>query len=122
MIGSAGGRVVCTLPVAPETASRRSDVNVEFSLVYTELGYPLRFANALDFPAMPEDNAGAYTWVKDELPALLAGWETAKNGSSKFKGQKLRVMDGGLDKIVEGLNVMKEGSYRSEKLVYEIAK
>jgi NADPH:quinone reductase-like Zn-dependent oxidoreductase len=97
-IGPQGGRVVCTLPVSEATAARRSDVKAEFSLVYTELGYPLRFANALDFPAMPEDNAGAYTWVKDELPALLAGWNTEKNGSDKFKGQKLRVMEGGLDR------------------------
>ncbi len=41
-IGSSGGRVVCTLPVTPEIAARRSDVKAEFALVYTELGYDVR--------------------------------------------------------------------------------
>lgn len=96
-IAPSGGRVITTLPVSPETASRRADVKAEFTLVYTELGYAFTFAKAFDFPASPEDNAGAYEWVSKELPSLLAGWSTEKNGSDKFKGQSLRVMEGGLD-------------------------
>lgn len=128
-MGSNGGKVVTTLPVSDETSSRRSDVSVEFTLVYTELGYPvsfcslpsftpsssknspltrstrlplppsqLTFAKVLNFPAIPADNAGAYEWVSKELPSLLAGWETSKNGSPLYKAQKLRVCEGGLDR------------------------
>ncbi|KAL7410507.1 GroES-like protein [Mrakia frigida] len=119
-MGSNGGKVVTTLPVSDETSSRRSDVSVEFTLVYTELGYPLTFAKVLNFPAIPADNAGAYEWVSKELPSLLAGWETSKNGSPLYKAQKLRVCEGGLDRIVEGLEIMKAGSYAAEKLVYSL--
>lgn len=38
-IGDQGGKVMATLPPAPETVSRRSDVQVEFVLVYTLMGY-----------------------------------------------------------------------------------
>ena len=47
---------------------------------------------------MPLDNKGAYEWNTKELPALLAGWDTSKGGSPKYKAQKLRIMEGGLDR------------------------
>jgi len=47
---------------------------------------------------MPLDNKGAYEWNTKELPALLAGWDTSMGGSPKYKAQKLRIMEGGLDR------------------------
>ena len=35
-------------------------------------------------------------WIVIELPALLAGWDSKKGGSERFKGQKLRMEEGGL--------------------------
>jgi hypothetical protein len=102
----------------------------------------LTFGNAIDFPAMPADNAESYKWVTNEAPNLLAGWESSKGGSPKYKAQKLRVMEGGLDRefascrccrprrlvdihtpiigIVEGLEMMRDGEYAAEKLVYSL--
>lgn len=113
-----GGTVITTLPVSDATATRRSNVKVEFTLVYTELGYALRFANAVDFPAIPSDTAGALAWVSKEAPALFSGWKDGK--SLKFEGAKLRKCPGGLEKVVEGFEIMRDGKYSAEKLVYEL--
>ncbi|KAK4702881.1 hypothetical protein P7C70_g3335, partial [Phenoliferia sp. Uapishka_3] len=115
-IKASGGKVMTTLPISDETKNRRAQVDVEFTLVYTELGYGLTFANAITFPALPEDNAQTLAWVTKELPAVLAGWKDGK--SSKLTGAKLRECPGGLAKVVEGLEIMKSGAYSAEKLVY----
>ncbi|KAK4700263.1 hypothetical protein P7C70_g5987, partial [Phenoliferia sp. Uapishka_3] len=117
-IKASGGQVITTLPVTDEQASRRENVSVEFTLVYSELGYALTFANAIDMPAMPEDARLAENWVTKELPALLEGWKDGK--SSKLIGAKLRENSGGLEGIIEGLKIMQKGEYAAEKLVYDI--
>ena len=65
---------------------------------------------------MPEDRNASYEWVTTEMPDLLAGWKEGL-GSSKYKAQRLRVSEG-LDRVQEGLQVLGQGSYRAEKLVY----
>ncbi|KAL8281312.1 hypothetical protein RQP46_006346 [Phenoliferia psychrophenolica] len=117
-IKASGGRVITTLPNSDATTNRRAEVKVEFTLVYTELGYALRFANALDMPAMPEDTAATLVWVSKELPQVLAGWKDGK--SAKLVGPKIRKLDGGLEKIIEGFEIMRDGKYSAEKLVYTI--
>ena len=42
------------------------------------------------------DAAFATDWLSKELPSLLEGWHAAENGSERYKGQKLRLMEGGL--------------------------
>ncbi|KAI0314877.1 hypothetical protein OF83DRAFT_1063083 [Amylostereum chailletii] len=120
-IGAQGGRVITILPPSDASKARRADVPVEFTLVYTLLGYGLTFAGTLSYPALPEDNAASGAWVTTELPALLDGWDTAKGGSPKLKAPKLRVFEGGLDRIHEGLEIMQKGDYKAEKLVYKLA-
>ncbi|TRM69126.1 chaperonin 10-like protein [Schizophyllum amplum] len=115
-----GGTIITTLPIPDETKNRRADVSVDFTLVYTELGYELTFAHAASFPAMKEDEARALEYVSQDMPKILAGWK-AGQGAPKFKTQRLRKMQGGLENIVEGLMVMAEGSYGREKLVYTVA-
>ncbi|KAL8281263.1 hypothetical protein RQP46_006297 [Phenoliferia psychrophenolica] len=115
-IKEGGGKVVTTLPASDETVNRRSDVEVDFTLVYTELGYALNFANQLDLPAMPADASSALNWVSTELPRVLEGWKDGK--SPMLVGPQIRRCEGGLEKIVEGLETMKEGKYAAEKLVY----
>lgn len=119
-IGPPGGRVAATLPFSDETKSRRADVEVEFSLAYTVLGNAGVFANEYPFPALPQDTNDAYKWSQEELPQLLDGWDTAKGGSPKYKAQKIRVMNGGLDNIMESFEIMRDGGYSAEKLVYPL--
>ncbi|WVF69587.1 hypothetical protein IAT40_004365 [Kwoniella sp. CBS 6097] len=117
-IGPQGGNVMGTLPFSDEIVNRRKDVNVEFVLVYTLMGYALNFAGAIDFKAMPEDRAQCYAWLTEELPALLEGWEEGV-GSSRYKPSALRVGHG-LESVHEGLKTLAEGSYRAEKLVFTV--
>jgi len=46
---------------------------------------------------MPEDNAACLKWVSEEMPLLLKGWSSESGGSPKYKGQKLRLLPGGLE-------------------------
>ncbi|TRM69127.1 chaperonin 10-like protein [Schizophyllum amplum] len=138
-----GGTIITTLPISNETKNRRADVSVEFMLVYTELGYELTVANAAviaalkeggksqDVPkvlsgwiavvaALKEDEERTLEYVLQDMPKVLSGWK-AGQGAPKFKTQRLRKMQGGLDNIGEGLKIMAEGNYGREKLVYTIA-
>ncbi|KAL1745022.1 chaperonin 10-like protein [Schizophyllum fasciatum] len=115
-----GGRVITTLPVSQETAARRADVRPEFTLVYTELGYEFTFAGAVKFPAIKEDEARTLEYVAQDLPKILEGWK-AGQGAPKFKTQRIRKLDGGLESVQEGLKIMADGNYGREKLVYTIA-
>ncbi|KAH8826046.1 chaperonin 10-like protein [Flagelloscypha sp. PMI_526] len=99
-------RPILKNPLSPNTSA-------DFTTVFTLLGFPFRYAHTRDFPVMPEDVANSLNFISKELPPLFEG--------GKLKVQKLRLMDGGLDRIVEGLKILKEGKYGREKLVYSIA-
>ncbi|VDC00861.1 unnamed protein product [Peniophora sp. CBMAI 1063] len=114
-----GGTIITTLPISDETKNRRKDVSVDFTLVYTELGYEINFANAFPFPAMHEDKARTQTYNVEDAPRVLDGWK-AGVGAPKFKTQKLRLLPGGLEGIAEGLKIMQDGAYGREKLVYKL--
>ena len=115
-----GGTIITTLPISDETKTRRKDVSIEFTLVYTELGYEINFANAFPFPAMHEDKARTEAYNVEDVHRVLDGWK-AGVGAPKFKTQKLRVLPGGLESIEEGFKIMQNGAYGREKLVYKIA-
>ncbi|KAL1672235.1 chaperonin 10-like protein [Schizophyllum commune] len=115
-----GGTVITTLPISDETKARRADVKVDFTLVYTELGYELTFAHVATFPADKEDERRTLEYVSTDMPKLLEGWK-AGQGAPKFKTQRLRKLPGGLENIQEGLKIMADGAYGREKLVYTIA-
>ncbi|KAJ4468788.1 chaperonin 10-like protein [Lentinula aciculospora] len=117
---SRGGHLVTILPPDPSSVDRRKDVKVEFSLVYTLLGFDFTFASAFKYDAIPEDKTRALEYVSTYMPRILEGWK-AGQGSSSLKPQRLRKLEGGLEKIEEGLKIMRDGKYGREKLVYTIA-
>ncbi|KAH8832184.1 chaperonin 10-like protein [Flagelloscypha sp. PMI_526] len=92
-----------------------SNTTVEYTIVYQVLGFPFKLGE-WEIPLHPSDVAGSLDFVKNVYPSLFSGGE-----NRKVKVQKLRVMPGGLDRVIEGLNIMKEGKYGREKLVYHIA-
>ncbi|KII89279.1 hypothetical protein PLICRDRAFT_698367 [Plicaturopsis crispa FD-325 SS-3] len=110
-IGPSGGTVITTLPVSEEIRNRRADVNVEFTIVYSLLGKPINFAGVVPVDALPEDRTRSLAYVSSTFPRF----------GSSIKPQKLRRLPGGLDNVVEGLEIMKEGAYGREKLVYNFA-
>lgn len=48
------------------------------------------------FAHRPDDANVSLDWVSNELPTILQGWETNNGGSERYKGQKIRALDGGL--------------------------
>ncbi|KAH7869401.1 chaperonin 10-like protein [Lentinula edodes] len=117
---SRSGHLVSILPPDPSSVNRRKDVKVEFSLVYTLLGLDFTFASAFKYDAIPEDKALSLEYVSTYMPRVLEGWK-AGQGSTSLKPQRLRKLEGGLEKIEEGLKIMRDGKYGREKLVYTIA-
>ncbi|KAI0031021.1 chaperonin 10-like protein [Vararia minispora EC-137] len=113
-----GGTVITLLPVAEGVIKRRSDVHVEFTLVYTLLGYEFSFAG-FPFPESVEDKRRSLLYVTEVMPRILEGWKVGQ-GAPKIKAQHLRRMEGGLERIYEGLKVMADGNYAREKLVYTV--
>ncbi|KAL1675929.1 chaperonin 10-like protein [Schizophyllum commune] len=119
MSATRGGRVITLLPVSEATKSRRPDVSVEFTLLYTVLGYELTFAHAVWMPAMKGDEAQMSEWVSGYFPRILEGWK-AGEGAPRYKTQRLRKLQGPLEDISKGLRIMSEGKYGREKLVHTI--
>ncbi|KAE9407341.1 GroES-like protein [Gymnopus androsaceus JB14] len=111
--------LIVVLPPSEACQQRRIDkVKVEFFLGQTLLGAEFTFAST-QVPAIPEDRTRALEYVVDYMPHILQGWK-AGQGGTKFKPQHLRRMDGGLDKIEQGLKIMRDGKYGREKLVYTL--
>ncbi|KAF9068890.1 chaperonin 10-like protein [Rhodocollybia butyracea] len=117
---SRGGRIISILPVPEDTQKRRKDVRAEFTLAYTMIGFSLNLGHFLDLPAMPEHKNAILEYVSTNMPHILENWEEGQ-GSPKFKTQHLRHLEGGLEKIYEGLEIMRDGRYGREKLVYTLA-
>ncbi|KAE9404578.1 GroES-like protein [Gymnopus androsaceus JB14] len=115
MSASRGGKIITTLHPSEATQKRRKDVHVEPTLVYTAIGPALTFG-----PVMPQDNAATLEYVSEYMPRILENWKEGK-GSPMFNTQRLRHMQGGLEQIQEGLEIMRDGKYSREKLVYTIA-
>ncbi len=106
-----GGHVVTLLPT--KAKFENSKVKVESTIVYTVFGREL-FYGAFDNcgAPKPEDKA---IWVKylGMLPELLS--------SKKIKANRVKDMEGGLEKIKEGFKAHIAGKVSAEKLCYKIA-
>ncbi|KII83068.1 hypothetical protein PLICRDRAFT_47413 [Plicaturopsis crispa FD-325 SS-3] len=118
-IGRRGGVVATLLPVSEKIKRRRADVRVEFTLVFSDLGHPVTFANlpTATLPAMPDDRAHALAYVSTTLPALFQ-WQKGGGVGGAVRIPALKRMPGGLARIAEGLELMQRGEYGREKLVY----
>ncbi|KAF9068920.1 chaperonin 10-like protein [Rhodocollybia butyracea] len=115
-----GGRVVAILPISEDTQKRRKDVRAEFSVVYSNLGFSYKGATGALVPAVPEDKSATLEYVSTDMSQILEHWKTGQ-GSPKLKTQRLRHLQGGLERIYEGMEIMRDGKYGREKLVYTVA-
>lgn len=111
MSTSKGGRIVTLLPTKDEISNKK--VKVESTIVYSVFGRELHygaFDNCGD--ARPQDKA---LWVKylGMLPDLLT--------SKKIRPNRIRDMEGGLERILAGFQDQIDGKVSAEKLCYKIA-
>ncbi|KAJ5634646.1 Protein TOXD [Penicillium herquei] len=105
-ISTSGGEYLALLPVKIE----RENVNDRGILGYTSLGAAFKFGD-IDFPAVPEHRAHAEKFV------LLA--EDLIRGG-KMKLHPHMVGKDGLQGVLEGLKLLKDGKVSGKKLVYNV--
>ena len=88
----------------------RKDVHITHTLAYTAMGDAMEMREKI--PAKPEDYLFARKWadVCDEM--LLQGL---------IKPHPPKVMQGGLDGVLEGLDLLRKEQVSGEKLVYRIS-
>lgn len=89
----------------------RANVKDRFTLAYTIIGEEFDFG-PVKFPGKPEDKKFAEEFVPIAEKLL---------GDGTVKVHPPKVLPGGLDGILEGLQTMKEGKVSGEKLVYNVA-
>ncbi|GAA5909280.1 hypothetical protein JCM6882_003787 [Rhodosporidiobolus microsporus] len=104
------GRIITLQPVAPEEVAVEG-VKHEFTMVYTCLGVPVKMG-PFEMPAMPEDKRRIKEWLSVHLPALFA--------SGKLRANPLWEQEGGLERVHEGLELLKGGKVSAQKVVYRL--
>ncbi|KAH9941947.1 GroES-like protein [Amylocystis lapponica] len=106
-VAPGGGKVVIVL--GPE-ANPRTDVQVIPTLIYTSLGRTFNFGPT-KFAASPEDKAHMAAFLV-KVPQLIS--------EGKIIPNKVKVWDGGLSAVKDGLQYMREGKVSAEKIVYRV--
>ncbi|KAI9787530.1 MAG: hypothetical protein M1839_000060 [Geoglossum umbratile] len=108
-IGTAGGKYSCLVKPLPNMP--RDDVESQLTFAYTGAGETFS-KGPTEFPAVPED----YEFQKDF-------WNLAETllGDEKFKVHPPHVGKGGLEGVLEGLQLMREDKVSGQKLVYRVA-
>lgn len=118
-LSSSGGKVINILPTEKEAKEARPEVEFEPTLVYTFLGRPdFKFGNLFQFneEGVRKDNEWIKPWV--------AGHDSIIHNlfaRGLLRGNKIKHLDGGIEKITEGMAYLQEGKAQLEKLAYTIA-
>ena len=80
-------------------------------MVYTAAGLEFTFGG-FTVPPIPEDRAHAVNFLKKVTGLVEAG---------KLKPNHVQLLPGGLDRIHEGLGLLKEDKISGKKLVYRLS-
>ncbi|PIG83888.1 alcohol dehydrogenase [Aspergillus arachidicola] len=105
-LSTKGGDYSSLLPIKTE----RGNIRDRSTMAYTAFGRSFKFGPR-DIPAQPGDRAfmEQFTGIFQDLLA-----------SGKIKTHPPRVSNAGLDGILDGLRLLRDGKVRGEKLVYNI--
>ncbi|KAI0707838.1 GroES-like protein [Earliella scabrosa] len=109
-IAPSGGKVVVLLRPATDVIARK-DVEVIHTLLYTALGRAFDFGPDTQYPASLEDKAQIVQFLK-KLPQLVL--------EGAVKPLPVKLWEGGLEAIPDGLQYMREGKVSAEKIVYRL--
>ncbi|KAI0672782.1 GroES-like protein [Trametes maxima] len=110
VIAPAGGKIVHILPVIPD-ATTRTDVERTNTLLYTALGRAFSYGPNANYPVQPGDREHMVHFLR-KFPSL------AKEG--KIKPLPIKLWEGGLAAVPDGLQFMREGKVSAEKIVYRV--
>ncbi|KAJ3191078.1 hypothetical protein HK101_008101 [Irineochytrium annulatum] len=110
-LGPSGGVICSLLGVPPEGTLKRGDVvRVDPTLAYTSFGREMDVFGS-HFDAIPEDYAHASDFYR-RLEAYLE--------EGKIVPNKVRLVEGGLEGVQKGFEIMKSGKLSAEKIVFKI--
>ena len=88
------------------------NVRAPATLVYTALGRAFTFRAGSQFPVSEEDRAHMAAFLK-KVPQLV------KDGA--VKPLPIKLWEGGLAAVPDGLQYMREGKVSAEKIVYRVS-
>lgn len=112
-----GGKVSVILPAEASAKEARPDVEFVLSLAYTLLGRHFSFGKWV--PGTPEEMQRDHEWFQP----WAAGEQSILHNLLKqrlLKGNRIKKMEGGLNGIEEGMNLLQSGKVSLEKLAYDI--
>ncbi|KAI0636517.1 GroES-like protein [Trametes polyzona] len=109
-LAPSGGKVVLVLSPIPDATDRKDAIFIP-TLIYTALGRAFDFGPGTHFPVIPEDRAQIVEFLK-KVPQLV------KDG--KVRPPAIKLWEGGLEAIPDGLQYMREGKVSAEKIVYRV--
>ncbi|OBZ65228.1 Protein TOXD [Grifola frondosa] len=98
-------------PLAHIGGEVRDDVEMMMTMVYTALGDAVDFGPEMRWSVSPEDRAHMVAFLK-KVPKLVA--------EEKLKPNPVKLWEGGLAAVPEGLQHAREGKVRAEKIVYRV--
>ncbi|KIP10355.1 hypothetical protein PHLGIDRAFT_115481, partial [Phlebiopsis gigantea 11061_1 CR5-6] len=109
--GKGGGKLISILGKNDEAQALRPDVLIQLTLIYTSLGRTLVF-HGTTYPASLEDRAHMAHFLK-KVPELVK--------SGQVKGNPIKLLEGGLESVPTGFQLLKEGKNSGEKFVHRVA-
>ena len=111
-LGSRGGRYTALEPVAERLAAKRKDVVADWVMALTVFGKRVDLKGAFGREAAPGDREWARGWY---------GTAEGLVGGGLVRAHPRREMEGGLGGVVGGVDELRNGRVRGEKLVYRIS-
>jgi NADPH:quinone reductase-like Zn-dependent oxidoreductase len=109
-VGEAGGQISTLLTIDKKDLTRTDKIEYPYTLAYTATGHDIKFREH-NIPAKPEDRAfGKKFWKLTE--ELI---QTGQLGKIKYE-----VREGGLEKLLDGLDDLRQNKVSGTKLVYTV--
>lgn len=108
--GKGPGKLIVVQQPQGEAQKIREDITIHHTLIYTSLGRAFSYGPKI-YPASPEDRAHMAHFLK-KVPELVS--------SGAIKPNSIKLMNGGLENVHEGLQILKDGKNSGEKVVYHV--
>ncbi|KAH9918101.1 GroES-like protein [Fomitopsis serialis] len=110
-MGANGGKLILMFPPTFKAKKLRKDVEFIHTLLYTAFGRPFSLGPQAKYAVQPNDKAQIAAFMK-KMPQLLRDDCIVTN--------RIKLWEGGLQAIPEGLQYMREGKVSAEKIVYHL--
>lgn len=111
-LGSRGGKYTALEPVAERLKGGRKDVETDWVMALTIFGKKVDLKGEFGREAVPGDKEWAKDWYKKAEGLVERGL---------VRPHPAREMEGGLKGVVGGIDELRNGRVRGEKLVYRIS-